>query len=139
VDRLVVDETAHRVTHIVVDGRLVGVRRLRGSTPDQLVTDLDPDTLRTLPELHHAGAAGNILSLVASCKLHHLDPELYLTDIIRIVPYWPRDRYLELAPDWMNRWPSDLQRLVRRPSRRLQPRDRSRGVSRAASAPVGGR
>jgi hypothetical protein len=48
----------------------------------------------------HAGAAGNILSLVASCKLHDLDPEVYLAEIIRIVPYWPRDRYLELAPKY---------------------------------------
>jgi hypothetical protein len=48
----------------------------------------------------HAGAAGNILSLIASCKLHDLDPELYLAEIIRIVPYWPRDRYLELAPKY---------------------------------------
>ncbi len=48
----------------------------------------------------HAGAAGNVLSLVASCKLHDLDPELYLAEIIRIVPYWPRDRYLELAPKY---------------------------------------
>jgi transposase len=48
----------------------------------------------------HAGAAGNILSLVASCKLHDLDPELYLAEVIRIVPYWPRDRYLELAPKY---------------------------------------
>jgi transposase len=48
----------------------------------------------------HASAAGNLLSLVASCRLHRLDPELYLTDVIRIVPYWPRDRYLELAPKY---------------------------------------
>jgi len=48
----------------------------------------------------HAGAAGNILSLVASCKLHDLDPELYLSETIRILPYWPRDRYLELAPKY---------------------------------------
>lgn len=48
----------------------------------------------------HAGAAGNILSLVASCKLHDLDPELYLAEVIRIVPYWPSDRYLELAPKY---------------------------------------
>lgn len=46
----------------------------------------------------HAGAAGNILSLIASCKLLGLDPEPYLAEIIRILPYWPRDRYLELAP-----------------------------------------
>jgi transposase len=46
----------------------------------------------------HASAAGNILSLVASCKLHDLDPEPYLSEVIHVVPYWPRDRYLELAP-----------------------------------------
>ncbi len=46
----------------------------------------------------HAEAAANIFSLVATCKLHGLDPESYLTDIIRVMPYWPRDRYLELSP-----------------------------------------
>ena len=48
----------------------------------------------------HATAAGNILSLAASCKLHDLDPEAYFTEIIRALPYWPRDRYLELAPKY---------------------------------------
>ncbi len=56
----------------------------------------------------HAGAAGNTLSLIASCKLHRLDPELYLTEIIRILPYWPRDRYLELAPKY---WAATRARL----------------------------
>jgi len=46
----------------------------------------------------HAGAAANIFSLVGSCKLHGLDPELYLAEIIRLMPYWPRQRYLELCP-----------------------------------------
>jgi hypothetical protein len=32
--------------------------------------------------------------------LHGLDPETYLTDIFRVIPYWPRDRYLELAPKY---------------------------------------
>ncbi len=54
VERLVVDENAHRVTHIVVDGRLVGVKRLKPGRPDQLATDLDQDELRTLPELGRA-------------------------------------------------------------------------------------
>jgi transposase len=57
----------------------------------------------------HAGAAGNILSLVASCKLHGLDPEPYLAEIIHIVPYWPRDRYLELAPKF---WRATRARLL---------------------------
>jgi transposase len=46
----------------------------------------------------HAQAAANLFSLVASCKLHGLDPELYLTELIRVMPYWPRQRYLELCP-----------------------------------------
>jgi transposase len=46
----------------------------------------------------HAQAAANLFSLVASCKLHGLDPELYLAELIRVMPYWPRQRYLELCP-----------------------------------------
>ncbi len=45
-----------------------------------------------------AEAAANLYSLIASCKLHGLDPERYLAEVIRIMPYWPRDRFLELAP-----------------------------------------
>jgi hypothetical protein len=51
----------------------------------------------------HASAAANLFSLVASCKLHKLDPEAYLADVIRVMPYWPRDRYLELAPKYWAR------------------------------------
>lgn len=49
----------------------------------------------------HAEAAASIFSLVASCRLHRLDPELYLDEVMRVLPYWPRERYIELAP---NRW-----------------------------------
>lgn len=50
----------------------------------------------------HAEAAANLFSLVASCKLHRIDPEQYLAEVIRVMPYWPRERYIELAPrDWM--------------------------------------
>jgi transposase len=48
----------------------------------------------------HAQAAANIFSLIASCELHGLDVEAYLADILRVVPYWPRERYLELAPKY---------------------------------------
>jgi transposase len=51
----------------------------------------------------HAQAAANIFSLIASCVLHGLDAESYLADIIRVLPYWPRDRYLELAPKYWAR------------------------------------
>jgi transposase len=49
----------------------------------------------------HAQAAGNLLTLIATARLHHLDPEAYLRDLIRVLPHWPRDRFLELCPrDW---------------------------------------
>ena len=48
----------------------------------------------------HASAAANLLSLIASCELHGLDPETYLAEIIHVLPFWPRDRYLEIAPKY---------------------------------------
>jgi len=48
----------------------------------------------------HATAAANLFSLIASCQLHGLDAEDYLADIVRVLPYWPRDRFLELAPKY---------------------------------------
>jgi len=48
----------------------------------------------------HASAAANLFSLIASCELHGLDPEAYLLDIIHVLPFWPRSRYLELAPKY---------------------------------------
>lgn len=46
----------------------------------------------------HAESAAAILSVVASCRMHRVDPEEYLENLIRLLPYWPADRYLELAP-----------------------------------------
>ena len=48
----------------------------------------------------HASAAANLLSLIASCELHRLDPETYLAEILHVLPFWPRERYLELAPKY---------------------------------------
>jgi transposase len=50
----------------------------------------------------HAQAAGNLLTLIASARLHRLDPEAYLRDLFRVLPHWPRKRFLELCPrDWL--------------------------------------
>jgi transposase len=57
----------------------------------------------------HAQSAANLFSLIASCKLHGLEPETYLAEIIRIMPLWPRDRYLELSPRY---WKSTRKRLI---------------------------
>jgi transposase len=46
----------------------------------------------------HGAAAGHLFTLIASARLHGLDPESYLRDLLRVLAYWPEDRYLELAP-----------------------------------------
>lgn len=56
----------------------------------------------------HASAAANLFSLIASCKLHRIEPEAYLRDVIRVMPYWPRERYIELAPRY---WRATRERL----------------------------
>ena len=49
VERLVVDEQAHRVTHLVIDGHLVGAARVHAFADDRLVADLDAETLHMQP------------------------------------------------------------------------------------------
>lgn len=56
----------------------------------------------------HAEAAAAIFSIVASCRLHALDPFQYLEEILRVLPSWPRERYLELAPKY---WRATRDRL----------------------------
>lgn len=56
----------------------------------------------------HGAAAGHLLSLIASCRLHDLEPEAYLRDLFRVLAHWPRDRYLELAPKY---WAATRARL----------------------------
>jgi transposase len=49
----------------------------------------------------HAESLSHLFTLDASARLHGLDPEAYFRDLLRVLPYWPRDRYLELSPrDW---------------------------------------
>lgn len=56
----------------------------------------------------HAASAGNLFSLIASARLHGLDPEEYLRDLFRVLGQWPSDRYLELAPKY---WAATRERL----------------------------
>jgi hypothetical protein len=46
----------------------------------------------------HAKSTAALYSVVASARLHGLDPEEYLRCLIRLVPVWPADRIIELAP-----------------------------------------
>lgn len=62
----------------------------------------------------HAESAAAIFSLVASCRLHGIDPEQYFDEVMRALPDWPKHRYLELSPKhWLatrsNLQPADLE------------------------------
>lgn len=46
----------------------------------------------------HAESAAAIFTIIASCRLHGIDPQQYLDEILRVLPYWPKERFLELAP-----------------------------------------
>ena len=46
----------------------------------------------------HDPSAAAIFSLVASCRLHSIDPQQYLDEVMRVLPDWPKDRYLDLSP-----------------------------------------
>jgi transposase len=46
----------------------------------------------------HARSTAALYSLIASARLHRLDPEEYLRCLVRLVPLWPHDRMLELSP-----------------------------------------
>lgn len=89
VERLVVDEQAHRVTHLVVDGHLIGATRFRDDGGSRLVADLDREQLRRQPK-----AAPE---LVGSPGSHWRAPGGYsIDDFLRIasalvgqVPYIP--------------------------------------------------
>jgi hypothetical protein len=39
-------------------------------------------------------------SLIASCILHRLNCELYMEEVLRLVPHWPKPRVIELAPKY---------------------------------------
>lgn len=58
----------------------------------------------------HGVASGHLFTLIASARLHKLDPEVYLRDVFRVLPHWPRDRYLELAPRYWRITRSRLRR-----------------------------
>ncbi|MFP2924759.1 transposase [Pyxidicoccus sp. 3LG] len=57
----------------------------------------------------HAQSAGHLFTLIATARLHRIDPEAYLRDLLRVLAHWPRERYLELAPKY---WAATRARLV---------------------------
>ena len=57
----------------------------------------------------HAERACAISSLIASCAVHGLDPELYLQEILTVAPSWPANAVLDLAP---KNWVATRQKLI---------------------------
>lgn len=58
VSRLVVDEAAHRITHLVVGERVVGIDHLRAAGEGKLVLDFDGAGLKAQPDLEAARVEG---------------------------------------------------------------------------------
>ena len=69
------------------------------------------------------GALANtvFVSLIASCQMHGIEPWAYLRDLLHLLPDWPKNRLLELAPAY---WKQTLEygeaqrRLDQNPLRR---------------------
>ncbi|WP_426757375.1 transposase domain-containing protein [Myxococcus sp. Y35] len=57
----------------------------------------------------HAERAGHFFTLIATARLHGLEPEAYLRDVLRVLAHWPRERYLEFAPKY---WATTRARLL---------------------------
>lgn len=56
-----------------------------------------------------------VVSLVASCQLHGIEPWAYLRDVLTLLPSWATPRVLELAPKYWNETrqkPETQQRLA---------------------------
>lgn len=58
VSRLVVDEAAHKVTHLVIGDRVVGLSHLRRAQDGRLTLDLDRNGLRAQPDIPAARLEG---------------------------------------------------------------------------------
>jgi transposase len=54
------------------------------------------------------GAVANttLVTLLASCRIHGIEPQAYLRDLLCVLPTWPARRILELAPAY---WKQTLQ------------------------------
>ena len=57
----------------------------------------------------HADRACAVFSLIASCEMHGLDPELYLQEILTVGPNYPVRDILDLSP---KNWIATRQRLI---------------------------
>jgi len=98
---------ADALSRFLEDGRLRMDNNLSESALRKVVIIRDSALFAGSDE--HAESAGHILSLIASARLHGIEPQQYLRDLIRVLPYWPRQRFLELAPKF---WAATRNRIV---------------------------
>ena len=96
----------HALTRFLQDGRL----RLDNNPSELALRSLVVGRRNWLfvGSDEHAEITATIISLVASAKLHRLEPERYLRDLARVMPIWPKSRFLELAPKY---WAATRDRL----------------------------
>ena len=47
----------------------------------------------------HAEGAAAIFGLIATCRLCRIEPQQYLDELMRVLPYWPQDDTLSLHPN----------------------------------------
>lgn len=60
---------------------------------------------RPRPHILDRELGSTFMTLCASCRLHELEPERYLCDLLLLWPSWPRQRVHELAPaTWRSVW-----------------------------------
>lgn len=85
-----------------------------------------------------SGAEWNatVVSLIASCRVHDVEPYGYLRDVLSLMPGWPVPRVLELAPvNWKQTSERpDVQEQLKRlqPLRTVQPHDPSGSIPAGA-------
>jgi transposase len=64
-----------------------------------------------------------VVSLVASCQLHGIEPWAYLRDVLTLLPSWPAKRVLALAPKYWNETRQQAETQQRLAALRLLGRD----------------
>lgn len=92
------DNQRHALRRFLDDGRI----RLDNNLSEQALRNLVVGLANWVFFANETGVAWytTFRSLIASCMLHRLDPAIYLEQLLRIVPHWPKHRVIELAPKY---------------------------------------
>jgi hypothetical protein len=92
------DNQREALHHFLTDGRI----RLDNNLSEQSLRNLVVGEANWIFFANETGIRWytTFRSLIASCALHRLNPEIYLEQLLRIAPHWPKSRALELAPKY---------------------------------------